>query len=97
MSDNTNPSHQDPKSFAWHESFTKTLELLPDDKDKAKFALGLIRYGAYGTEPAFDYPMSGLFEAVRPNIDQSVKIRLRSKKANEARWGSDATEAESSK
>lgn len=75
----------EPKSFAWHESYSRALELVPSEL-KAEFALGIINYGAYGNEPFFDYPLNVLFEAIRPNIDSSVKNRLRAKKASEARW-----------
>lgn len=79
----------EPKSFAWHESFTRALELLPDKEDQAQFVLGVIDYGAYSNEPFFDYPLNVLFEAIRPNIDSSVKNRMRAKKASEARWKKD--------
>lgn len=79
----------EPRSFAWHESYTRILDSLETHEEKARFALAIIEYGAYGNEPFLEAPLNVVFEAVRPNIDQSVKVRERAKKANESRWSSE--------
>lgn len=80
------PPCLEPSNFTWFASYTKAMEMLPADK-QAEFAIGVIRYGAYGNEPFFEYPLDFAFELIRPNIDNSRKWSQMGKKGNEKRWG----------
>lgn len=63
----------EPIGFMWHESYTEALLKIPDRELQVDFVFGVIRYGCYGYEPFFDYPLDMVFETIRPNIDYSRK------------------------
>lgn len=63
----------EPCGFMWQPSYTKVLSRIPSMSQQAEFALKTIKYGAFGTEPFFEYPLDMLFEAIRPNLDISKK------------------------
>lgn len=63
------------RTFTWFPKLTRVLSDVPDGEGRAALALALIEYGTYGAEPDLQWPLSALFEAVRDDIDNSVKAR----------------------
>lgn len=61
----------EPCGFMWQPSYTVALDKIPTKELQVEFAMAVIRYGAFGTEPFLDYPLNVVFETVRPNLDYS--------------------------
>lgn len=88
---NINNNIQEPAQFVWFASFTQALDKLPNASDRALMALAIYEYGALGKEPNFfdtkqcpAFVFASLFEALRPNIDTSVKNYTNGKKGGAA-------------
>lgn len=56
--------------FSWFPKFMQTVDSLPEEI-QAEFALGVLRYGSYGTDPGFGYPLSSVFISIKEDIDNS--------------------------
>lgn len=73
-------------SFTWFEKFGEIIAMLPDEmQDTMKLAI--IDYGAYGEFPSLPCPYDALFMGFVDDIDNSKKMRSRSKSGNKKRWG----------
>lgn len=67
-------------AFTFQAKFADALKGLPQSA-QAEFALALINYGCYGTEPCFETPyLNALFTLAREDIDYSVKSRANGSK-----------------
>lgn len=61
--------------FTWFPKLTRVIADVPDGEGRSTLALAIIEYGTHGTEPELQWPLSTIFEAVRDDIDNSVKAR----------------------
>ena len=60
-------------AFTWLDKFTDVLRLVAADDDRRALEVALVEYGALGVEPGLDYPLCLVFEAMREDVDYSVK------------------------
>lgn len=73
-------------SFTWFEKFGDIIAMLPKDmQDTMKLAI--IDYGAFGEFPSLPVPYDAVFMSFVDDIDNSKKMRSRSKSGNKKRWG----------
>lgn len=74
-------------NFVWFESYTKAIEKIDDVVARSMLSLAIVEYGSLGKEPKFidtkktqSCFLEAIFEALRPNIDESVKRYTNGKK-----------------
>lgn len=68
------------RAFTWFPKLMRQLDAMPDDM-AGEFALAVLRYGTYGTEPDLDgWALKAIFEGMRDDIDNSVSSRRTGRK-----------------
>lgn len=74
------------QAFTWFEKFGDIVEMLPEEmQDTMKLAI--VDYGAFGEFPSLPVPYDAVFMSFVDDIDNSKKMRNRSKSGNKKRWG----------
>lgn len=61
--------------FTWFKKITKIMNEIPEKEERDRFIVAVIDYGANDVEPELTYPLNVMFEAVREDIDNSVRSR----------------------
>ena len=75
------------RAFTWFEKFSTVIRMLPpEQRDRMKVAI--VDYGAFDVWPDLDSPYDAVFESMREDIENSAKMRAKSRKGNAKRWGS---------
>lgn len=71
-----------PAQFPFFQTYSNALAAIPDDEDRARLALAIVEYGAWGKEPDFGtrWGIAAAFEAMRINLDNSAKRSIAGKK-----------------
>ena len=71
-----------PTQFPFYATYSNALEKIPEEEDRAKLALSIVEYGAWGKEPDFgtNWVLASVFEAIRINLDNSIQRALAGKK-----------------
>lgn len=75
---------QEVNQFTWFPTYTKAIEKLPDEASRAYMCMAIMEYASLGKEPNFEdarklrarveqFVFESVFEAIRINIDNSVK------------------------
>lgn len=62
------------ESFTWFPKLTRTVERVPEEQ-RGTLLWALALYGTDGVEPELEYPLDMAFEALRDDIDNSVRNR----------------------
>lgn len=62
------------ESFTWFPKLTRTVERVPEEQ-RGLLLWALALYGTDGVEPELEYPLDMAFEALRDDIDNSVRNR----------------------
>lgn len=64
---------KDTKQFVWFNSYTNAVLSVPDEQLRDRLIGAIVMYAAVGTEPDFGehWALAGIFEAVRPNVENS--------------------------
>lgn len=94
MPDKTDSKTKEPAQFVWFETYAKALEAIPDEEreKRAEFALAIAEYGSWGIEPSMnDWPLKPAFEAIRENLDRSVRNYKNGKKGGRPKSGGSAS------
>lgn len=60
--------------FTWFPKMTEAAERIPEEY-RAAFVWQVIRYGTYGEEPGFSWPLDAVFAAMKEDIDNSKAAR----------------------
>ncbi len=66
------------ESFTWFPKLTRTVERVPEEQ-RGLLLWALALYGTDGIEPELEYPLDMAFEALRDDIDNSVRNRSNNK------------------
>ncbi len=66
------------RSFTWFPKLTRTVERVPEGQ-RGVLLWALALYGTDGVEPELEYPLDMAFEALRDDIDNSLRNRLGNK------------------
>lgn len=71
-----------PTQFPFFPTYSNALARIPEESDRAKLALAIVEYGAWGIEPRFGdrWELAAVFEGVRINLDNSAKAYANGKK-----------------
>ena len=66
-------SAKDTKQFVWFNSYTAAALSVPEGQLRDRLISAIVLYAAAGIEPDFgdEWALTGIFEAVRPNVESS--------------------------